>query len=262
MITLITIELRRALSRRLVQVLIGLALVVTAIAGIVAFIQTGKPTADAPVALVELWPTSGNDAILMVTAFFLVVGALFAGASVAGAEWRAGSMTTMLTWEPRRVRVIVARLTAVLLAAAVIGLVLQVLFTLALLPALLAHGSTAGADAAWWRGLVGGVARSAVLTGLAAALGASLAMIGRNTAVALGAAFVYLNVLEGVLRAWKPWLGRWLVSENATIFLTDGRVRDLPFTRSTITATLTVVIYVVGVATVATVLFRRRDVAT
>jgi len=67
---------------------------------------------------------------------------------------------------------------------------------------------------AWWWGLVGGVTRSAVLTGLAAALGASLAMIGRNTAVALGAAFVYLNVVEGVLRAWKPWLGRCFISEK------------------------------------------------
>jgi ABC-2 type transport system permease protein len=171
-------------------------------------------------------------------------------------------MTTLLTWEPRRVRVIVARLTAVLLAAAVIGLVLQVVFTLALLPALLVHGSTAGADAAWWRGLVGGVTRSAVLTGLAAALGASLAMIGRNTAVALGAAFVYLNVVEGVLRAWKPWLGRWLISENATIFLTGGRVNGLSFTRSTVTATLTIVVYIAAVAAVATLLFRRRDVAT
>ena len=171
-------------------------------------------------------------------------------------------MTTLLTWEPRRVRVLVARLTAVLLAAAVIALVLLVVFTLALLPALLAHGSTAGADAAWWRGLVGGVARSAVLTGLAATLGASLAMIGRNTAVALGVAFVYLNVLEGVLRAWKPWVGRWLVSENAAIFLSDGRASGLSFTRSTMTATLTVVVYVAAVAGVATLLFRRRDIAT
>jgi hypothetical protein len=261
MITLITIELRRALSRRLVHALIGLALGLTAIAGVITFIQTGKPTADAPIALVELWPTSGEDAILGVTAFFLAVGALFAGASVAGAEWRTGSMATLLTWEPRRVRVIVARLTAVLLAASVIGLVLQVVFTLALLPALLAHGSTAGADAAWLRGLVAGVARGAALTGLAAALGASIAMIGRNTAVALGAAFVYLNVLEGVLRAWKPWLGRGLISENAVIFLTDGRGADLPFTRSTMTASFTIVAYVVAVAAVATVLFRRRDVA-
>jgi hypothetical protein len=168
----------------------------------------------------------------------------------------------MLTWEPRRVRVIVARLTSVLLAATVIGLLLQVVLTLALLPALLAHGSTAGADAAWLRGLVAGVARSAALTGLAATLGASLAMIGRNTAVALGAAFVYLNVLEGVLRAWKPWLGRGLISENAVIFLTDGRVADLPFTRSTMAAAVTIITYVVVVAAGATLLFRRRDVAT
>ena len=68
LITLITIELRRALSRRLVLVLVGLALLATAIAGVVAFIQTGKPTPDAPMALVELWPTSGQDPILGVPA--------------------------------------------------------------------------------------------------------------------------------------------------------------------------------------------------
>ena len=219
MTTLITIELRRALARPLVRVLIGLALIATAVAGVITFIQTGKPSSDGPINLTELWPANGEDPILLVTTLFLAIGALVAGASVAGAEWRAGSIVTLLTWEPRRVRVGVARVLSAALAAAVIGLVLQVVFALALLPALLAHGSTAGADGAWFWGLVGGVARSALLTGLAAALGASLAMIGRNTAVALGAAFVYLNVLEQVLRAWKPWLGRWLISENVALFM-------------------------------------------
>ncbi len=101
-----------------------------------------------------------------------------------------------------------------------------------------------------------------MLTGLAAAVGASLAMVGRNTAVALGAAFVYLNVVEGVLRAWKPGVGRWLISENVAIFLLGGRVEDMPFTRAPLTATMTIVAYVAAVAAVATMSFRRRDIAT
>jgi len=261
MTTLISIELRRALARPLVHLLIALALLGTAIAGVVVFIQTGKPSSSAPVNLVALWPTNGEDPILLVTSLFLAIGALFAGASVAGAEWRTGSIVTFLTWEPRRVRVATARVMAAGLAAAMIGLVLQAVFSLALLPALLAHGSTAGADATWFWGLLGGVARSAVLTGLAAMLGASLAMIGRNTAVALGSAFVYLNVIEGVVRAWKPWAGRWLISENVALFLTARRVDGLPFTRSTLTAAITVVLYVGAVTALATLLFRRRDVA-
>jgi hypothetical protein len=261
MTTLIAIEMRRALARPLVRVLIALALIGTAVAAVVTFIQTGKPSSDGPIKLTQLWPTNGEDPILVVSALFLAIGALFAGASVAGAEWRAGSIVTLLTWEPRRVRVGVARVLSAALAAAVIGLVLQVVFALALLPALLAHGSSAGADDAWLWGLVGGVARSAILTGLAAALGASLAMIGRNTAVALGAAFVYLNVLEQVVRAWKPWLGQWLISENVALFLMGRPVEGLPFTRSTVTAAVTVVVYVGAVAALATALFRRRDIA-
>jgi len=49
---------------------------------------------------------------------------------------------------------------------------------------------------------------------------------------------------------------------EATIFLTGGRVNGLSFTRSTVTATLTIVVYIAAVAAVATLLFRRRDIAT
>jgi hypothetical protein len=260
--TLLSIEVRRALARRLVQVLIGLALAATGIVSVVTYVQTGRPTSGEPIALVDLWPTSGEDPILLMTAFFLAVGALLAGASVVGAEWRAGSITTLLTWEPRRLRVAASKIGSAALAAGVIGLVLQVVFVLALLPALLDHGSTAGADAAWFWGMVGGITRIAALTGLSAALGASLAMVGRNTAVALGAAFVELNLVEGVLRAWKPGLGRWLLSENVAIFVLGRDVEDLPFSRPPLVAAITLVAYVGAVAVVAAMLFRRRDVAT
>jgi ABC-type transport system involved in multi-copper enzyme maturation permease subunit len=260
--TLLLVELRRGLTRRLVQVLIGLALVATGIVGVVTYVQSSGPSGDAPISLVDLWPTSGKDPILLVPAVFLAAGALLAGASVVGAEWRAGSISTLVTWEPRRGRVAVAKIATAALAAAAIGLILQVVFVLALLPALLVHGSTAGADAEWFWGMAGGIARSAVLTGLAAAVGASLAMVGRNTAVAFGAAFVYLNVVEGALRAWKPWAGRWLISENVAVFLLGGRVEDMPFTRAPLTATMTIAVYVAVVAAVATTSFRRRDIAT
>jgi len=39
-------------------------------------------------------------------------------------------------------------------------------------------------------------------------------------------------------------------------------VNGLSFTRSTVTATLTIVVYIAAVAAVATLLFRRRDIAT
>ena len=67
MTTLIAIEMRRALARPLVRVLIALALIGTAVAGVVTFIQTGKPSSDGPIKLTELWPTNGEDPILLVS---------------------------------------------------------------------------------------------------------------------------------------------------------------------------------------------------
>src|SRR5439155_27264654 len=126
------------------------------------------------------------------------VGALRAGASMVGADWRAGTVGTLLTWEPRRGRVLLAKLVSVALLAAAIALVLQILFILALLPAMLGRGTTTGADAEWFRGLVAVLLRGAALVGMAAAVGAAIASLGRNTSAALGAAFGYLVVLAGI----------------------------------------------------------------
>src|SRR4029079_9965827 len=113
-----------------------------------------------------------------------ILGGFFGGASVAGAEWRAGTITTVLTWEPRRVRLHLTRTAACAILAALISLVLQSVFLAAFLPSVFAHGSTAGVDAAWVSSLVIAMLRSSLLTAMAAMLGVALATLGRNTAFA------------------------------------------------------------------------------
>ncbi len=290
---LLRAELRRALSRRLVRVLIALALVAIAFAGVVVFSHTEKFDArarerarnqlevdirscvtegasaqcrqditlahyDKSVYLTDLWPADDDrEPILGIAILFLGFGGLLAAASVVGAEFRSGMLGTLLTWEPRRVRVAVARATSAALAAGTIALVLQVVFVLALLPSMLLHGGTAGADADWLRGLLAAMVRGAAFTGLAAVVGASLALLGRNTAVALGVTFVYLNFVESAVRAWRPGLGRWLIVDNAAVFLMGPRtdVVASPF------PAVMLVVYALGLLAVATAVFRRRDIA-
>jgi hypothetical protein len=62
------------------------------------------------------------------------------GASLVGAEFASRSMTTLLTWEPRRLRVFVAKAVAVLLATALFAVVALLVFILAMLPTLTLHG--------------------------------------------------------------------------------------------------------------------------
>ena len=68
-----------------------------------------------------------------------------------GAEWRAGTFVTLLTWEPNRRRVAVAKLLACGLVAAAIAIVLQVAVPRGLPPRRVGPGTIDGIDADWWR---------------------------------------------------------------------------------------------------------------
>ena len=63
------------------------------------------------------------------------------GASLVGAEFASRSMTTLLTWEPRRGRVFVTKAVAVRRRMAVLALVVLALVALAMWPALALHGA-------------------------------------------------------------------------------------------------------------------------
>ncbi|MGQ0831982.1 MAG: hypothetical protein ACT4OV_09925 [Microthrixaceae bacterium] len=261
MITMLKIEVRRCLARRLVRWLVALAVLACVVMSVVLRLQAPPPGDPDELRLVSLW-TVGGDSFLGVATFFLLVGAVVAGASMIGAEWRAGTFVTLLTWEPARVRVAAAKLIACGVVAATIALALQAIFCAAFLPTALGPGTTAGVDAAWFRGLVGAMVRSSSLIGLAAVLMASVAMVGRNTAAALGVAFGYLIILENLLRAWKPWMSRFLLGENGAIFATGADLHTEGFTRSPLAAGLTLTGYVGAIGLVAVASFWRRDLAS
>lgn len=220
------------------------------------------PDLDQSLHLVDLWSADGeDDSVWAVTSVFLVIGALIGAASMVGAEWKAGTVGTLLTWEPRRVRLAVAKLAAVGLLAAVVAVVLQLVLTAALLPTMSFKGTTSGADGEWLRSAAGGLGRSGVLAAMAAVVGAGVAMVGRNTAAALGAAFAYLVIGENILRAWKPNQARWLLGENATIFLTGRQLDGVSYERPVAVATVTLVGYTAAIAAAAALSLRNRDVA-
>jgi len=192
---------------------------------------------------------------LLITLFLLL------GASFIGAEWHAGTMTTLLTWEPRRLRVHVAKI-AVAAAMAFAGVVvLLALLGAVLLPVAVFRGTTVGADAVWLRGVAGLLLRAAAAAAIAATVGAALATIGRNTAAALGVAFGYLAIVEPLVRGLRPGWRPWLVTNNLGTFVEGTRSLNPEFaSRSPIAAGVLIGFYAVGVAVIAAAMFRARDV--
>ena len=267
-LTLVGVEMRRALRRRAVRVLIVLALIGVVTLGLVAFFDSaGKSVAqlqasDSHPALMSSWWAAGTgEGVLLIAAIPLLIGGLLGGATVAGAEWRAGTITTVLTWEPRRLRLHLARSASAFILAALIAVVLETLFLASTLPAVLAHGSTAGIDAHWWLALLGAMSRIALLTGGAALLGVSLATLGRGTTFALAAAFGWMAVGESLIRGLKPALQHLLIGDNVASAVTWGKLHDTSITRSGALAMTTLAVYFGIVTIAAAVSFNRRDIA-
>ena len=262
---LLSVEVRRALSRRAVRLLIGIALLGIALTGVIGFLSStdfdpSRPELDIA-RLTDLWVPGGGEGALTATLLFLAVGALVGGATVTGAEWQHGTIVTVATWEVRRVRLLSARILSALVLAGAIGLGLLVLFCLSLVPTYLLRGTTEGADGEFWRELGFAIARLTSLTAMAAALGAAIASIGRRTTVAVGAAFAYLAIIEPIVRGVWPERGRWLLAENTAVLATAADLDGAGFTRSVTTATLTLGGYLVVLVMTALVLFHRRDFA-
>jgi hypothetical protein len=199
--------------------------------------------------------------------------AFVAGATWIGAEWSTRSLVALLFWEPRRLRVMTAKLGVLLAGVAVLGVLAQAawLGMAALLDAVAGDG--AALPAGFWGAELGMQGRAVLLTVLAGLGGFALANLIRNTAAALGAGFVYFAVVETAVRSLQPAWQPWLVTNNVVgllaprglhLFLPDGYGADgqpavreyvLGNLQSGIFLTCAVAVFVAAGA----VLFARRD---
>jgi ABC-2 type transport system permease protein len=180
------------------------------------------------------------------------------GATLIGAEFASRSMTTMLTWETRRTRVIIVKTAVVIVTVAAFAAATLIAVALAMLPALLVHGAPLRPDDPSFATLAGVIGRGTVLAALAAGMGFAIATVGRNTAAALGVGFAYIivleNILGGALRRWRSWL----LLGNAIVFVSGSDV-DVPG-RSVAGAGLVLAGVTAALLVGAATAFRARDI--
>lgn len=244
-------ELLRLTSRRMVRALAVIAATGIVIGNVIGGVHS---SASDPLVLANLAD------LLKGTSFFLMVIGLMIGSSSVGADWEQATIGTLLVWEPRRTRVLVVRTLVIVVVVFALALILEALFGLAYAAAAAWRGSTELPDG-WMRTVVGTAARIAVTVAILGVIGAAISWIGRHTAAALGAVFVYAAVVEsflrGLARSWTPNM----LSSSLVIFV-DGRAGD-PGNGSILTverAFVTLLAYSFVLLAVALVMFRARDV--
>lgn len=205
----------------------------------------------------------------------LAVVSLILGASFAGAEWGTGFAVSLLSFEPRRGRLLGAKL---IVAAATLGtsvIVAVGLSVLAQYPAASFRGVLAGAgwDAAG--SFAGLCVRAGLVSALAAAGGVGLGTLFRNSAGAISLGVVYVAVVDQLLFRFVPRARPWVIDRSVASLLglarfvsgevstPEGaiagamRLSSLPFARSI----LILAAYTSAVATAAYVSLRTRDIA-
>ncbi|MBV8979867.1 MAG: hypothetical protein JO086_03105, partial [Acidimicrobiia bacterium] len=190
---------------------------------------------------------------------FALLG-LALGATLVGAEFASRGMTTLLTYEPRRLRVLAAKVVTGLASMTALAFVSLVAITLVTLPALQLHGAPVVHGDPSWAGVAGYIGRGTALVGIATAIGMAIATLGRTTAAALGAAVAYIVVLEYILgaflKSWRPWL----LLGNIIVFVSGKSSTDVSG-RSVLGAGIFLAVVAVGLLALAAVSFRQRDIA-
>ncbi len=291
---LLGVEVRRFLARRLMRLFGALLVLGIVIAGVVVFLhshpprpaggalgasqrqalrdctagQFGIPTTDPNIQQTCRRIVYGDTEFRLVaikdvvegTTVPLVLMAWLLAASFVGAEWHAGTIGALLTWEPRRLRVFASKLLACILIAFSASIAFQLVLGLVLSPSALLRGTTVGANAAWFGSTAAVVLRGSALAALFAAFGYSIASVTRSTAGALGAGFGYLLLLENLLGFLRPGWRSWMLIPNSVIVVAGERVPDVA-PRSVLEAVTLLTLYGLGLLLVAAEIFRRRDVA-
>ena len=221
----------------------------------------GDPTQYMPshLALVDLPDILGG--VSSITSIL----ALVVGASVVAVSWQTGTISTILTWEPRRLRWFAARVVVIAAGVAVMTLAIVAFLSAGLAAAAALRGTTLGTDGAWWSDVLTTSLRVAAAATFSALIGAAVAAVGRHTAAALGVVFAWTAVIEGLIRGLRPRLTPWLLGDNLVSFLGWQRmeVQFAPFASYTITpgrALFVIVGYTAVTLALGFAFVRNRDV--
>lgn len=212
MIALVRAELWRVASRRLFRTLLLLAVAAVGVVGAWVFVSSGSAR--------DFVYADDLQSGLRIAASIIFTTAVVVGASAVGADWGAGLMTTLLTWEPRRGRLMAAKGLAVVGGVVLATIAIFVLVALVLLPTGATRGTMDGLTATWWRSIFGLAARGLAVAALGTALGIGLANVMRTSAGPIASWLIFQFVVAPVVAVfWRPSLYRWFPDGNVQLLL-------------------------------------------
>lgn len=158
----------------------------------------------------------GAAVVTIVTGLLMLVGTTFVGH-----DWSTGSISNQLLFEPRRLRVWVAKGLAVFVTGAVVGTVVLALFWAG--AAILASSRDVNVAPGLWTTIVETQARGVLAIAVGGLLGYSLTMLFRSTVATLSLMFgVSIAGSLLVVAILGDAASRWLLPTNFLAFVLGG----------------------------------------
>ncbi|UFU05415.1 ABC transporter permease subunit [Ruania halotolerans] len=158
-----------------------------------------------------------GTALPLSTLVLAVVG-LAIGTTAVAAEFASGAMGTLLTFQPRRLRIYASKVGAVALATIPLSVLLTGVIGFGTWGAFALRGADSTvSDAMLWIGV-----RTLAVVPLAAVAGAVLAFLVRSTAIVLAVVAGYAIAVEGILVSTVSTLTPWSVRGNLVGWLQYG----------------------------------------
>ena len=218
MIALVRAETERLWARRMTRFFPAIlaALIVAGVAIAFAVLVNSDTEVDF---VSDLAGGVEATSILGPIASLLPVMAFVIGASYIGADVKTGMLEQILTWEPRRLRVLGARLVAASVGAAVLAMALGALLVGLLYVLAAATGTTDGATDELWGNVAVSIVRLGLASGLFCAFGLAITTLINNSVGSIVGFVIYWFIIESfLLSVFLPEVAAYLPVTNASAF--------------------------------------------
>lgn len=224
MIRLTVTEFKRLMSRRMTLAFpAGLAALM--IGGIIiAYFVISNDDDNEPSLVQDIAGGVDLDNYFIPIAILLPLMAFVIGSSYFGADVKTGMIEQILTWEPRRMRLLAARLASSVVGVAIIVATLAVFFVI--LTFLLASlvGTTDGTTGEFWGNVARAILRLAAAGAVFSVFGMAVTLITNNSLASIVGFVIYWFIIDNLIAAFLPKVSVFTPITNATAFANGSDV--------------------------------------
>lgn len=264
-------EFRRLMSRRMTWLFPAGVAALMVLGVVIAYFVISNDEDNSPSFVNDIAGGVDLESLFDPVAFVLPLMAFVIGASYFGADVKTGVIEQILTWEPRRSRLLVARVVSSVVGVAVLTALVAIFFVALMYVLAALTGTTDGTTGELWANIAQAVIRFGVAGGLFSAFGFGITVITNNSLASIVGFVIYFFIIDGIIAAFLSRVSPYTPVTNTSAFASgvdveriEGSVFDenvqTVAVHGYVTAGLIVVAYVVGALLIGAALFQRRDI--